>query len=119
MTRADWILIVVTLALLPLLYATLWQRGGLGDQVEIWAAGQPTKILSLDQDRTVHVHGALGDSVIEIQHGKARFVSSPCSGKICIHSGWQSHSGELAACVPNRVSIEILGGKRKYDSINF
>jgi hypothetical protein len=119
MTRADWIAVTLALALLPALYAGLWQVGGPGQSVEIWTPDHKPMILPLDQERTVHVHGPLGNSVIEIHDGKARFLSSPCAAKTCIHAGWQSRGGETAACLPNRVSIEILGGKQRYDSINF
>jgi hypothetical protein len=118
-TRADWVLAVLALVLLAILYSVFWHRGAQGEQVEIWAAGQKPMMLPLNRDRLVHVHGALGDSVIEIRNGKARFHSSPCSTKICIHAGWQSRGGETAACLPNRVSIEIIGDRPEYDSINF
>jgi len=48
-----------------------------------------------------------------------RFVQSPCTGKFCIHSGWLRHSGEVMACLPNGVFVELVGGERRFDSINF
>jgi hypothetical protein len=119
MTRADWTLLILTLALLPTLYVGLWGGHGAGESVEIWIPGQKPRVLSLDRNQTVKVQGSLGTSVIEIRDHKARFIASPCTGKVCIHAGWQEHAGELAACLPNKVAIEILGRDRRYDSINF
>lgn len=46
--------------------------------------------------------------LIEIDHGKLRFCSSDCHDKTCVNSGWLSHAGDFAACLPNRVAIKIL-----------
>jgi hypothetical protein len=49
-------------------------------------------------------------------------VRSPCVGQQCVHSGWAQRGGEFIACVPNRVSLVVLGrgaGGDYYDSINF
>ncbi len=119
MTRADWTLLMLTLALLPLLYFALWRGHGTGEALEIWSPGHKPQVLSLARDRTVKVKGSQGTSVIEIRGHQARFIASPCSSKICIHAGWQKQAGEMAACLPNKVAIEILGRDRRYDSINF
>ena len=119
MTRADWILLLTVVALLPLLYLQLWGPGGVGERVRILAPGQKPVSYSLTKDRTVDVAGAVGISTIKIHNGEARFIASPCHGKYCIHSGWHTHAGEVAACLPNRISLEIIGANRRYDSINF
>jgi hypothetical protein len=70
-------------------------------------------------DRLLEIDGPLGASRIEIRNGRARFISSPCRGKVCIHSGWLEHTGELTACLPNRVSIQLLGQHPRFDAVNF
>lgn len=119
MTRADRIAILFAAALLPLLYVTLWQAGTPATQVTIHDHQDTLTIARLDQDQTLRVPGKLGDSVLQIAQGKIRFVQSPCTGKFCIHSGWLTHSGEVMACLPNGVLVELGGGPRKFDSINF
>ena len=120
MKRADWLLLALLLGFLPWLYVTLWADGqSEGEYVRITAAGQTPISLPLDRDGEVAVHGPLGDSIIEVRDGKARFKDSPCSGKVCIHAGWLHAGGEFAACLPNHVAIEITGGTTRYDSINF
>jgi len=87
--------------------------------VRIAASGQPEIELPLDTSRRIEVHGPLGDSVVEIKNGRVRFVSSPCRGQQCVHTGWLAHAGELAACLPNGVLVSIEGARARFDSINF
>jgi len=119
LTRADWLAVILALALLPALYLRYWGDAGPATAVRISASGQPDITVPLSSNRRFTIHGPLGDSVIEIRDGRVRFVSSPCRGKECIHSGWLAHAGELAACLPNGVMVSVLGRDRRYDSINF
>ena len=119
LTRADWLVLIATIVLLPGLYLRYWGDQGPATAVRISASGQQDITLPLSGERRIHVHGPLGDSVIEIHAGRVRFVSSPCRGKQCVHSGWLSHSGELAACLPNGIMVSVIGRERQFDSINF
>ena len=119
MTRADWIVLLLAITLLPTLYLHYWGGQGPATAVRISANDQQDITLPLSDNRRLSVHGPLGDSVIEIHNGRVRFVSSPCRGKQCIHSGWLSHSGELAACLPNGIMVSVIGRKPRFDSINF
>lgn len=119
MTRADWTLLGTAALLLPLLYLTTWGSGQAGTELTIRSGNQAPVTVALDQDRRIRVGGHLGDSVIEIQQGKAHFLHSPCTSKVCIHSGWLHESGEFAACLPNGVSITVAGGERRFDAVNF
>jgi len=116
---ADVAVVVAAAALVGLSWATLWSGGGAGDRVLITAAGQPAIEVSLAQDRVVRVSGVLGESVIEVRAGRARFTDSPCVGRYCVHAGWLSEAGDVAACLPNGVVAEIEGRSREYDAISF
>ena len=119
LTRADWLVLIAAIALLPGLFLRFWGDQGPASAVRISANGQRDITLPLSGERRLHVPGPLGDSVIEIHDGQVRFVSSPCRGKQCVHSGWLSHSGELAACLPNGIMVSVMGRQRRFDSINF
>ena len=119
LTRADWIAVILAVALLPGLYIRYWGNQGPAESVRITSSGQQDITVPLTSNRHFSVHGPLGDSIIEIRDGRVRFISSPCRGKQCVHSGWLSHAGELAACLPNGIMVSILGRDRRYDSINF
>lgn len=59
-----------------------------------------------------------GNTVIIINEGKAMISESTCSHKICRNAGWLSKTGDVSACVPNRVMIEIQGRDNKYDAVS-
>lgn len=116
---ADLVVVAAAAALVGLSWATLWTGGGAGDRVRITAAGQSVLELSLAEDRVVRVEGLLGESVIEVSAGRARFTDSPCVGRYCVHAGWLSEGGDVAACLPNGVVAEIEGRSGEYDAISF
>ncbi|MEN9847917.1 MAG: hypothetical protein RL368_657 [Pseudomonadota bacterium] len=76
----------------------------------------PFKV-SLREDRLVRVNGHLGESLLQVEAGKIRFIASPCQGKQCIHAGWLHEDGDFAACLPNHVSVELQGEHAHFDSI--
>lgn len=119
MTRADLILIVIVLGILPFMYIRMWTGDTEAGYIQIQAAGNPPVTEELSPDRTIHIDGPLGDSVIEINNGRTRFISSPCRNKVCVQTGWLATSGSLAACLPNRISIFLLGEHPRFDAINF
>ena len=119
MTRADMIVVILAIALLPFLYVTYWGPSQRGDVLRVMVNGKETQAISLHTDNHITVQGPLGTSVIDVHAGKARFVSSPCRGKQCVHTGWLGQGGEFAACLPNRVSIAVIAQEQRYDSIVF
>ena len=119
MTRADLILLAMVAILLPAVYLATWHDATAGTQITIRSANHEPMTLPLTQDREVRIGGRLGESVIEIHDGKAHFLRSPCTSKVCIHSGWLGETGDFAACLPNGVSFTVAGGERRFDAINF
>lgn len=119
MKRGDYLILLCALAVLPWLYLNYWTGGAPGTQALIVDGSGHELVLPLAADRRIEIAGPLGASVIEIHDGKARFVSSPCAGKFCIHAGWLSAGGAVAACLPNRVSLAVAGGQARWDSVNF
>lgn len=71
------------------------------------------------QQQRLVIPGPLGNTVIEIRDHRARIVESPCTQKLCRRAGWLDSSGDTTACVPNRVSIALLGDDRRFDAMNF
>ena len=56
-----------------------------------------------------------GDVVIEAEAGRIRFVESDCPNQICVYTGWIDRANQIAACIPNRVLIKLVGG---YDEVD-
>ncbi len=120
LTGADrWLFGLVTVGLLGL-YVRYWSPDGAvaGERVRI-SSPAGVEVVPLAGDRTLELDGPLGRTRIEIHDGRIRFVASPCRGKQCLHAGWLHATGEFAACLPNRISLTVLGRLGGYDSINF
>lgn len=114
----DWLVLAAGLALVGLLFATLWHPEQAA-RLRIRSGDQVYATLSLDQQRTLDIHGPLGVSRIVVDHGRVRFQSSPCSNQYCVHQGWLQRAGQAAVCLPNQISLELLGGDKSYDSLNY
>ncbi len=105
-TTADKILVAALLILNGWLFAN-WGTGfSKGDWVVVTVN---QKVTTLDQDQTTYVKGPLGLTEIEVKKGRARIVRSPCKNKVCIKSGYIRYADRLAACIPNRVVVRIVG----------
>ena len=119
LTTGDRLLLVVAVLGLGVLYVVYWGQSAYGNQAAIAVGGKHWAKADLYQDRFLDVEGKLGISRLEIKDGKIRFISSPCDNKQCIHQGWIQQSGEIVACVPNTVSVRILGPDPRFDTMNF
>jgi hypothetical protein len=114
----DYLVVLLGLVLVVYLFKTLWHAEHAA-KLQIRQGEQVFATLSLNQDRVVEITGPLGTSTIEIKQGKVRFVSSPCANQYCVHQGWLHRAGQAAICLPNRVSLELLGAQKFYDSLNY
>ncbi len=113
----DLLVIVVGTLLAGLLFAMLWQFTPAG-KVRIRSGDRIFATFSLDQERTIDVPGPLGTTRIVIHQHQARIQQSPCRNQYCVHQGWLSHAGQAAVCLPNRITLELVGDKG-YDSLNY
>jgi hypothetical protein len=62
---------------------------------------------------TIRVSGPLGESVIVLENGQARVVSSPCQNQTCVAAPAILARGQWIACLPNRgmVLVETVNGE--------
>lgn len=114
----DWLILLLSLLAVFYLFNTLWSNEH-ATKVQIRLGDKIYAAYSLNQQREIHIHGKLGDSVISIAQGKVRFVKSPCHTQYCVHQGWLTRAGQAAICLPNQVSLELIGEAKLYDSLNY
>lgn len=119
MTLADKAVVFIAVLAAGLSFYFAWQPSAPGTLLEIYQDNTLYERHSLNEPATLNVPGKLGDSVIEIDHGRARFQSSPCTSKFCVHAGWMQQAGDVIACLPNGVHIQIHGGQGRFDAIAF
>ena len=112
MTGGDWLVVLLLLT------------SSLGGIVSIAAMSEGSRVLitcgdelcftaPLDQPRTLAIDGPLGQTKLVIDERGARIVESPCPRKICVSMGEAKHTGDLLACVPNRILVHIDGSSGK------
>ncbi len=75
--------------------------------------GEAVRIIDLEkaEDDVFQV----GSVTVEVKNGKVSVTDSDCPDKTCVRTGEISKSGEAVVCVPNKVSIEIIGEKSEED----
>lgn len=100
------------------LVTLLWQSGA-ADKAVIRSGGKVFRELPLNHDTEVSVPGPLGTSIIAIRNRQARIISDPSPRQYCVRQGWLKNAGEVAICLPNEISVELTGGEKKYDSLNY
>jgi hypothetical protein len=114
----DWLVVGLSIIVVAMLFRTLWHAEP-ASKLRIRQGDNVYATLSLDQSRSLEIHGPLGISKISIDQGKVRFEHSPCHNQYCVHQGWLNKAGQAAVCLPNQVSIELLGSNKLYDSLNY
>ena len=114
----DWLVIIGGILAVFFMFQQFWNS----EQASKLKIRQGDKIIGtydLNQSRELHINGPLGDSIIAINNGQARFKQSPCPSQYCVHQGWLSHAGQVAICIPNQISLQLVGAKKSYDSLNY
>jgi hypothetical protein len=114
----DWFVIFVSMIAVILLFHQFWRL----EQPSMLKVRLGNKIVGsydLNQVRELKFNGPIGLSTISINQGKVRFKQSPCHNQYCVHQGWLSHAGQVAICIPNQLSIQLLGKESSYDSLNY
>jgi hypothetical protein len=114
----DWLTLLLGGICVALLALKLWS-GDIAGKAVIRSGGKIFREVSLSQNQQIEVIGPLGVSVISIQNRKARIAADPSPRQYCVRQGWLQQAGEIALCLPNQVSVELVGSAKKYDSLNY
>ncbi|MEQ1598934.1 MAG: NusG domain II-containing protein [Methylotenera sp.] len=114
----DWLVIFASIIAVIFMFQQFWSFEH-ASKLKIRQGDKIVGTYDLNQTRELHIHGALGDSHIVINQGKVRFKQSPCNNQYCVHQGWLSLAGQVAICLPNQISLQLMGAKSTYDSLNY
>lgn len=114
----DWLVMLAGALLVGISIPVFWQ-GGLAERAIIRQEGKVFAEVDLRAKRQLEVSGPLGTTVIDIEPGRARVLSDPGPRQYCVRQGWLMRPGEIAICAPNRVSVQIAGRTKVYDSISY
>ena len=114
----DSLIVLISLIFIVFAFKTFWHFET-GSVVQVNFQGKTYGNFSLFQDKKISLIGKEGESIIEIKDGRARFARAPCKNQYCVQQGWIHLTGQMLICIPNEVSIEILGKTKAYDSLNY
>lgn len=114
----DWLTLWLGALLTAWLAAQLWP-GAHAQKVVIRSGGLLFIEASLDRAQRIRVPGPLGESIVEIQGGRARVAADPSPRQLCVKHGWLERAGDTALCLPNQLSVELTGLARRFDGLNY
>lgn len=117
LTVADGLILLLSLVLIGWLAVYYWGDRQAGETAEVRTESGRVLQIDLRRPQRLEIQGYLGISELEVKEGKIRFIASPCANKHCIRAGWIHRHGELAACLPNRVSVQIQAEKPAFDAL--
>jgi hypothetical protein len=104
LSRADIFLFIVIVAAAAVGIVLMAGRGSGGTAV-IRVDGDVYQEVDLATDQEI----VIGDVHIEVRDGAIAFVESDCETHACIKMGWLRSPGQSAACLPNRISVTVMG----------
>ena len=113
LTRLDRIIVIFLLVICGMFFIAIGQRSP-GQSILVMQDDATVFTAALTGEQNVDLRGPLGVTRLVIRSGSAHIASSPCPYKICVGMGEIRREGEIIACVPNRLLVQVVG---KADSV--
>lgn len=109
MKKRDFLFVgAVLLISAALLFASrLGKRAG--GAVVVRVEGEKRETYSLVIDGVYTLNG--GTNVLEIKDGKARMIEAKCPDHYCMNQGSVRSTGETITCLPNKLTVTVVGGE--------
>ena len=112
MKKNDKILIGVILLLGILTWLVIAITKQEGSKVRVTVDGKEYTVLSLSKDTSYTVELENGEwNTFVIQDGHVDMTEASCPDKLCVHHSDISYQNETIVCLPNKVVLQIIGGK--------
>lgn len=124
MQGGDWMLLLTSVVAVIASYPLFWNSGA-ADRAIIKRDGQVVAELALNRTHTYAVNGPLGNTIVEIQSGRARIQSDPGPRQYCVQQGWLTRPNAVAICAPNHITLQLSGPRGpsdhagNYDSLSY
>lgn len=115
--KSDFILIIIILIicgafLIPRiadksdnLTAVLYIDGAVERTIELDKVSKPYEF----------TFGSKHSATVRVENGRIRYLDADCPDKVCVNTGWLSHSGDTASCLPARTVIRVQSEKSDVD----
>lgn len=103
------ILLVISLGGIALFYGLNATDQPLSARVS--RAGEVLATYPLSQDHTETFKDVSGYNILVISDGRARITEADCPDQICVKAQGISSPGEVIACLPHKLIVEIVTGE--------
>lgn len=104
LSKADIALFII-IVIIAIAGIVLLSGSGGGSTAIVRVDGRVERQVDLSVDQSFYI----GSVRIEVKGGAIAFIESNCPHKECIKAGWLKVPGASAACLPNRISVTVLG----------
>lgn len=95
--------------LLGCLALLLFTRSGGGKTAEITVGSEIVARVDLTRVEASYTMEPVPGVTLEVRPGEIAFTRSTCKGQDCVRCGALSVPGQIAACLPNRTVVRIVG----------
>jgi hypothetical protein len=117
--KSDILMIVLPAAAIVIwaLFGNVFSRSGTAAEIYYESRLVKTVVLSAGRDESFSIAEVPAVMFHRYSDGSIAFTESDCPDKICIKSGRLHLVGQMAACLPNRLYVKIVGtGSNNTDS---
>ncbi len=124
-TRCDILVICGILVISAVIYVSFmcsfWSQKA--ENVSIYVDGNEFATYSVSEiteTKLVEIKSEYGKNTLELTSKGARMLEASCPDKIDVQSGLISKPGQMLVCIPNRVTVRILGNnKSNVDKVTY
>ena len=78
-----------------------------GASVMVEINGEKVAEYSLASEGEFALNG--GTNILVIKNGEAYLIYADCPDKVCVHTGKIKYVGQSIVCLPNRLSVTVIG----------
>ena len=116
--KADIVLFFILLIMGVALSIFSFSSGTAGEKVEISLDGKLYGTYDLHKDQVIEINENNHLNKITIKDGYVQMTYSDCKNQVCVNDGKINKTNQSIVCLPNRVMIQITGGKEEFDAVS-
>lgn len=124
MTACDKIIVLflIIASAAAMLAQSFFLNGEAGERVVITVDGEDYAgydFADIKGTKTVEINTKFGSNTVKIDSNSVRVVEADCPDKLDVKAGKISKTNQMIVCLPNRIMIEIKGGKQTVDRVTY
>ncbi len=92
------------------------------DSVEIKVDGKlyaNYKLSEVQSQKVINISTSFGENTLKITNDGAEMIYSNCKDRLDVKCGKITKSGQMIICIPNRITVELLGNRDKVDKVTY